>query len=52
MNEEQERALDELMEILKKQLELYRKENLDYYLKTLGEIEKMIKNYLNADEEL
>jgi|GEM_PF-4237383 len=51
MTEEQEKALEELMESLKNQLEQYRKINLDYYLKTIGEIEKIIKSYNSRDEK-
>ncbi|MGG0741625.1 hypothetical protein [Niallia taxi] len=37
--------LDQMLNELKATLEPYRETDFDYYLKTLGEIEKMIKEW-------
>lgn len=50
MSREQEKALVDMMEELKKQLEPYKKLDSDYYLKTLGEIDKLIRRYLNLND--
>lgn len=46
-----EQEFEEMIELLKKQLDPYRKTNLDYYLKIIGEVEKMIRKYRNPNEE-
>ncbi|MGE7610478.1 hypothetical protein ACQKML_28505 [Peribacillus frigoritolerans] len=51
MNTGQEQAIEETLRILKKQLEPYKKIDYDYYLKTIGELEKVAKKFQNPEKE-
>lgn len=46
-----DKLFEEMMKELRETLEYYREMDHDYYLKTLGEMEKMLKKYFGMNEE-
>lgn len=50
-DKDNQKLFEEMMRELKETLEYYRKLDHDYYLKTLGEMEKMLRKYFLGQEE-
>lgn len=51
MYQNKDKLFEEMMKELEQTLEYYKKLDHDYYLKTLGEMEKMLKKYFGMNEE-